>query len=250
MRKIIFLLYCIIWCQALLADNISGIYSIHTNSHQEPASKVSISVKDSKKIIHPRKNGSFTLKKVNPSSDSILIESPNFNSPIVLPSAFPQGTGIKYTLWIVENYTKDSCIIDITYKPTPLQIETLYGGVIIKKEELETTGEQTVLPAINIKFPQKSFTTFTGSSDPLFYVDGVQTLDIDNFPISEIAYVEYVSANSAASASLGSRGGNGAILITTLSKFQSSHGKQDNVEEVHIRIKANCDSDIPKHHKE
>lgn len=250
MRKIIFLLYCIIWCQALLADNISGIYSIHTNSHQEPASKVSISVKDSKKIIHPGKNGSFTLKKVNPSSDSILIESPNFNSPIVLPSAFPQGTGIKYTLWIVENYTKDSCIIDITYKPTPLQIETLYGGVIIKKEELEATGEQTVLPAINIKFPQKSFTTFTGSSDPLFYVDGVQTLDIDNFPISEIAYVEYVSANSAASASLGSRGGNGAILITTLSKFQSSHGKQDNVEEVHIRIKADCNSDIPKHHKE
>lgn len=53
-----------------------------------------------------------------------------------------------------------------------------------------------------------------GNSDPLFIVDGMKVLSIDNIPPSDIANIEILK-DAASSAIYGTEGANGVIIITT-----------------------------------
>lgn len=213
------------------AENIAGVYkSVNPK-------EVSISILGGDKVEHPDKRGRFTLKNVDLSKDTMLIESPTLEFPIAMPIAHPQGAQYVSAYIITEKVVEDGVWVDFCYKPKPISLPTLYGGIVIKREDLESTGEQSVLSAVKVKYPQQSLTTFNGNTTPLYFVDGVETTDITGFPVRETAYVEYVSPTSSACASLGARGANGAILITTKTKFETTLGYKGDPEEKHIEIK-------------
>lgn len=228
MKKIWALLAGIIVPFCVYSGTAYGIYK------SKNPKEISISIVGKDKVVHPDKKGRFTLKDVNVGKDTMQIISPQFSFAIKMPLAHPMGAEYpcSYIITEVDSVAK----IDFCYKPNPPSYPTMYGGTIIKKEELESTGEQNVLAAVQIKYPQNSYSTLLGTTTPLFFVDGVETFDISHYPVREIAYVEYVKPTNAASASLGYRGANGAILLTTMTKYITSRGYVNEPEEKHIII--------------
>ncbi|MBO4531082.1 MAG: hypothetical protein J5767_10650 [Paludibacteraceae bacterium] len=219
---------------SMYAENISGTYVTSDNPKE-----ITISVVGKGEEVHPDKKGRFTIKNVDVSKDSLQIYTPYADTSFTIALAHPQGAK-HASSYIIKEFSVMSGgdtirMVDVCYKPKPVSVSysTVYGGTIITNRELEATGEQNVMAALSIKYQQAAYSTLNGSTTPLYFVDGVETNDISHYPVREIAYVEYVKPTNAASTSLGVRGANGAILLTTMSKYLSEKGFDPDPEEKH-----------------
>jgi len=219
---------------SMYAENISGTYVTSDNPKE-----ITISVVGKGEEVHPDKKGRFTIKNVDVSKDSLRIYTPYADTSFTIALAHPQGAK-HVSSYIIKEFSVMSGgdtvrMVDVCYKPKPVSLSysTVYGGTIITNRELEATGEQNLMAALSIKYQQAAYSTLNGSTTPLYFVDGVETNDISHYPVREIAYVEYVKSTNAASTSLGVRGANGAILLTTMSKYLSEKGFDPAPEEKH-----------------
>ncbi|MBR5971800.1 MAG: hypothetical protein IK017_03995 [Paludibacteraceae bacterium] len=223
---------------SMYAENISGTYVASDNPKE-----ITISVVGKGEEVHPDKKGRFTIKNVDVSKDSLRIYTPYVDTSFTIALAHPQGAK-HASSYIIKEFSVMSGgdtvrMVDVCYKPksVSLSYSTVYGGTIITNRELEATGEQNLMAALSIKYQQAAYSTLNGSTTPLYFVDGVETNDISHYPVREIAYVEYVKSTNAASTSLGVRGANGAILLTTMSKYLSGKGIDPDPEEKHCFFK-------------
>lgn len=175
--------------------------------------RVSINSQPLKKIS---KRGYFSIKKADLEKDTLFFYEDETSAPYY----FSLGG-----LDDIQIDVKDS-IITATMKKRLPEISTFYGGTILTQKDLEATGEQTALAAVYRKYPSNIAVTLNGNTTPIFYLDGVETGDVSGISVMEIAYVEYVKSTNPACASLGMRGGNGIILFTTKTKYESSLSKE------------------------
>lgn len=204
MKKAILFLGLTILPALVQAETISGEYISKSKND------VSLLIKRIGKIARPSKKGAFSLKNVDIDNDTLVVKSPRFENSVLLPI---KGT-CQFTITEEENR------LVVKQAKAPFNPPTAYNGIIVTKESLEKTGERMALAAINLKIPrQNSPTTFSGNTEPLYFIDGLLTSDISTIPLSEIAYAEVVRATNAESASLGARGANGMILLTTENKY-------------------------------
>ena len=233
-KRLMALLFGMVVSMGMYAENISGTYVTCDNPKE-----ITISVVGKGNEVHPDKKGRFTIKNVDVTKDSLLIYTPYADTSYTIALVHPQGAKYASTYIIKELSVMSEGdtvrMVDVCYKPKPVSLSysTVYGGTIITNRELEATGEQNVMAALSIKYQQAAYSTLNGSTTPLYFVDGVETNDISHYPVREIAYVEYVKSTNAASTSLGVRGANGAILLTTMSKYLSEKGFDPDPEEKH-----------------
>jgi hypothetical protein len=183
----------------------------------------------------------YSLKKYQ--SPDLLVYSFFYENENAAPYYFSLGG-----LDDIKIYVKDSVITAKMKKRMP-EISTFYGGNIITQEDLLATGEMTALAAVYRKFPSNSKTTFNGNTSPVYFVDGVETMDVSGIPVMEVAYIEYVKPTNPACASLGMRGANGIILFTTKTKYESSLSKEyfQPEREINIIRKFDAASELKKY---
>lgn len=174
--------------------------------------QVRVATSSSPQLKKLSKRGYFSFKKVDLQKDTFFFYENEESSPYYFSLAGKDDIKI---------YVSDSLVIGTMKKRVP-QIPTVYGGTIVTQEELKATGEMTALEAVNRRFPSNTTTSFTGSLQPIYFIDGVETGSVSGIPIMEIAYVEVVLPSNPACAALGMRGGNGMVLFTTLSRYKTS----------------------------
>lgn len=221
MKKTIVILGLSILPALLSAETVSGRYIMKGKND------ISLLIKSVGKVARPDKKGRFTLKNADVENDTIVVKSPRFENSVFLPL---KGTSI---LTITEQDNQ----LEVKQEKAPFVPPTAYNGIILTKQEMERTGERMVLSAINVKIPkQNSPTTFGGTTEPLYFVDGLLSSDISTIPLSEIAYAEVVRASNAETAALGARGANGMILLTTENKYRIENPDWNEPKEFTIQV--------------
>lgn len=160
------------------------------------------------------KKGRFRLKGVDCKNDTLVFESFK-NQSIVVPLC---GNTIVSVL-------RSDAKTDVELKKEQRRPNSVYGGNIYTKADLEQTGETALLKAIMVKSPQGSASSFLMNTTPLYFIDGAEVMAID-LPVKEVGYVEVVKATNSASSAFGVRGANGAILVTTEVKWKSMLGEE------------------------
>ncbi|MCB9018373.1 MAG: hypothetical protein H6544_07245 [Prevotellaceae bacterium] len=205
-KKIALLLMSLPIALLAQAETVSGSYT--SNGVGEKGVKVWSS---SGQSTQTNKKGKFSLKKINPETDTLYFEKKGVKSVIV-----PLSGNSTVTISMKNGSSKVELSIP-EKRPSGL-----YGGLIYTREELEKTGEISVSGALSIKNPQLIPSTFTGNTTPLYFVDGTEVYSIEGIPVKEVGYVEVVKASNAGNAAWGARGANGAIVITTAVKMSSS----------------------------
>lgn len=209
--RIISIISVIIFSAPIFAQTLSGVVQGKIDVKQ-----VRVSTSSSPQLKKVSKRGYFSFRKVDLEKDTFFF----YENENALPYYFTLGG-----MDDIEVDVKDSLITGTMKKRLP-EIPTVYGGVIVKQEELKATGEMTALEAVNRKYQSHGATTFLGSSLPIYFLDGVETTNVTGIPIMEIAYVEVVLSSNPACAALGMRGGNGIVLFTTQANYEASLSKE------------------------
>lgn len=218
----------------LLSQSISGVIDGDVDKKS-----IRVSTNSSPELKKTSKRGTFSFKKADLYKDTLFF----YENENAAPYYFSLGG-----LDDIKIYVKDSVITAKMKKRMP-EISTFYGGNIITQEDLLATGEMTALAAVYRKFPSNSKTTFNGNTTPVYFVDGVETMDVSGIPVMEVAYIEYVKPTNPACASLGMRGANGIILFTTKTKYESSLSKEyfQPEREINIIRKFDAASELKKY---
>lgn len=206
------------------AETISGHYTSST-----PAGKgeVTFTNKRTGKSASLDKKGNFSLKSVETEKDTLVIFSKAWN----------RTTFVSMDGCVEFNINEGESFVDITQKKAPYVPDSEHGGQILMRESLEKTGESMTLSAVYSKVPKPNISTsFTGNQNPIYFLDGLETNDISNIPLSEVAYVEYVKPSNPECTSLGARGGNGMILVTSDTKYKTSNPRWNEPNEFHKHI--------------
>ncbi len=209
------------------AETISGHYSSST-----PTGKgdVTFTNKRTGKSTTLDKKGNFSLKNADPEKDTLVVFTVSRNRTTFLS----MDGCVEFLI------NEEDDFVDVVQKKAPFVPDSEYGGQMLTKESLEKTGESMTLAAVYVKVPKPNVSTsFTGSQDPLFFLDGLQTSDISTLPLSEVAYVEYVKPSNPECASMGAKGANGMILVTSDTKYKTSNPKWDEPKEFHKHILTN-----------
>ncbi|MBO7427512.1 MAG: hypothetical protein J6U08_02235 [Paludibacteraceae bacterium] len=189
---------------------------------------ISITVKRTGKSTQPDKKGKFSLRNVDPSQDTLVLYSGTRNRTLFLPA---KGC-------VEFNIKDEKDLVDIVQKRAAFEPMSEHSGQIYMKESLEKTGESMTLAAINAKVPRSNVvTTFNGSLDPIYFVDGLEASEISTLPLSEVAYVEVVRPSNPACTELGARGANGMILVTTMTKYRTQNLLWNEPTEYHWEIR-------------
>lgn len=210
------------------AETITGQYSSDL-----PFKKgdVSISVKRTGKSTQIDKKGRFSLRNVDPDQDTLVLYSATRNRTSFLPM---KGC----VEFIIKDEKKR---VDIVQKRATFDPTSEHNGQIYMKESLEKTGESMTLAAINAKVPRSNVaTSFNGSLEPIYFVDGLEVSEISTLPLSEVAYVEVVRPSNPACTELGARGANGMILVTTETKYKTQNPLWNEPTEYHWEIRTNA----------
>jgi hypothetical protein len=205
-KKIELLLLSLSFAFFAHAENVTGFYKDNGTGVK------GVTVRSSSgKSTQTNKKGKFSLKKVNLETDTLFFEGNNVKS-VIVPLAGKsiieisiQGGNTKVDLKKPENKPSGS-----------------YGGLIYTREELEKTGEISILGALKVKNPQIIATTLTGTTTPLYFVDGTEVYSIEGMSVKEVGFVELVKASNSGNSMWGARGANGAIIITTNTKLETS----------------------------
>ncbi len=207
------------------AETITGQY---TSDLPFKKGDVSISVKRTGKSTQPDKKGRFSLRNVDPSQDTLVLYSATRNRTSFLPVRECVEFIIKDENWHVDVIQRRAAFV-----PT-----SEHGGQIYMKESLEKSGESMTLAAINAKVPRSNVaTTFNGSLEPIYFVDGIEVNEISTLPLSEVAYVEVVRPSNPACTELGARGANGMILVTTVSRYRMQNPRWNEPMEFHWEMR-------------
>ena len=196
----------IIFSAPVFAQSLSGVVQGSIDVKQ-----VRVATSSSPQPKKVSKRGYFSFKKVDLEKDTFFFYENENATPYYFSLAGKDDIQVD---------VNDSLITGTMTKRLP-EIPTVYGGTIVKQEDLKATGEMTALAAVNRKFQSNPATTLTGSSTPIYFLDGVETSNVVGIPVMEIAYVEVVLPSNSACASLGMRGGNGMVLFTTKTKYES-----------------------------
>lgn len=207
------------------AESITGQYSSDI-----PFKKgdVSIFVKRIGKSTQPDKKGRFSLKNANLYQDTLVLYSATHDKASYIP--------MKGCVEFIIKEEKGK--LDIVQKRAPFDPSSEHGGQIYTKETLEKTGESMTLAAINAKVPRNTIaTTFKGSLEPIYFLDGIEVAEIATLPLSEIAYVEVVKPSNPECAALGARGANGMILVTSMTKYRMQDPHWNEPMEYHWEIR-------------
>lgn len=155
------------------------------------------------KVVETDKRGRFKVKHINAKTDTIFLSY--LGKTVVAP-------------------LEGKHVVKVERKDSSLSVELLepekrpsgqYGGVILTNSDLKATGANYLKEAVDKRFPQRLFTSFNGSNQPLYFIDGVETTSLNGLTVDEVAYVEVVRPADPAASNWGSRGGNGAVLVTT-----------------------------------
>ena len=216
--KNIVLLLVLSFSASLFAKTVTGTYKV------DNCKEVSISVQGKDKVVHPDKRGRFSVKDVDLEEDVLLIHSPNGKDTFQISLQ-----GHSY----MEISEQDS-LVDVMLIPRPFEPATAYDGIILMQKDLLMTGETNSLAAVKVKYPQSPATSFNGSMEPLYFLDGIEVSDISHITIQETAYVEVVRPSNPACTSFGSRGGNGLILLTTQTRFSVLYPEKDRLKKRHL----------------
>lgn len=166
---------------------------------------------DRDRVSETDKRGRFKVKNVKVDSDTLFFE-PYKGKAIVVPL---EGKSI------VKVQRRDS-LVSVELAVPEKRPSGMYGGMILTQKDLSNTGANYALEAVYKRVPQRVITTFNGSIQPLYFLDGVEVNTLSGIPVIEVAYVEIVKATDAAASNWGSRGGNGAILFTTKGKYETT----------------------------
>jgi TonB-linked SusC/RagA family outer membrane protein len=100
---------------------------------------------------------------------------------------------------------------------SPIQLKEIPTGNITSQLQGRVSGVNVSgdgRPGVPAKVRIRGFATFTGFNDPLYIVDGVPTLDIDELNPDDVESMSVLKDAGAASI-YGSRSANGVILIKT-----------------------------------
>ena len=207
------------------AETITGKYTSDT-----PYKKGDVSIvnKRTGKNTQPDKKGRFSLKDTDPRQDTLVLYSATSGKASFVP--------MKGCVEFIIKEEKGK--LDIIQKRAPFDPSSEHGGQIYTKETLEKTGESMTLAAINAKVPRNTIaTTFKGSLEPIYFVDGLEVGEISTLPLSEVAYVEVVKPSNPECAALGARGANGMILVTSMTKYRMQDPHWNEPMEYHWEIK-------------
>lgn len=207
------------------AETITGKYTSDT-----PYKKGDVTIinKRTGKNTQPDKKGSFSMKSTDPNRDTLVL----YSAVSGKTSSIPMKGCVEFII------KEEKGEMDIVQKRAPFEPTSEHSGQIYMKEALEKTGESMTLAAINAKVPRNNVaTTFKGSLEPIYFVDGLEVGEISTLPLSEVAYVEVVKPSNPECAALGARGANGMILVTTETRYRMQNPHWSEPKEYHWEIK-------------
>ncbi|MCR5498253.1 MAG: hypothetical protein K6F48_10465 [Paludibacteraceae bacterium] len=207
------------------AETITGQYTSDT-----PYKKGDVSIvnKRTGKNTQPDKKGRFSLKDTDPRQDTLVLYSATSGKA----SFVPMKGCVEFVI------KEDKNRVDVVQRRAPFEPTSEHSGQIYMKESLERTGESMTLAAINAKVPRSNVaTTFNGSLEPIYFVDGLEVSEISTLPLSEVAYVEVVRPSNPACTELGARGANGMILVTTESNYRMQNPHWNEPMEYHWEMR-------------
>lgn len=206
------------------AETITGRYSSNLPFKK---GEISISNKRTGKSTQLDKKGRFALRNVDIDHDTLVLFAANRNRTTFLPA--------KGCVEFIIKEEDDK--VDVLQKRMVQEPAGEHGGQIYLKESLEKTGESMTLAAVNTRAPRSTvYTTFTGNTEPIYFVDNIEVAEIATLPLSEVAYVEIVRPSSPECAALGARGANGMIFVTTENKYRTENPAWNEPREYHVEI--------------
>ncbi|KAB8154217.1 SusC/RagA family TonB-linked outer membrane protein [Kordia sp. TARA_039_SRF] len=206
----------------LSAQDISGVVSDATG----PVPGVNVSVKGTNNGTATNFDGEYTIKNVK-STDILVFSYVGYKTQEI-----PVGeqTTINVTLESDQNALDEVVVVGYGAKK-----KSLVTGAIssVDAEDIKSVSNQRVEQALQGRTSGVTVssssgspgsgaririrgTGSSGSSEPLFIVDGMKVSNIDNIPPSDIENLE-VLKDAASAAIYGTEGANGVIIITTKS---------------------------------
>jgi TonB-linked SusC/RagA family outer membrane protein len=206
----------------LSAQDISGVVSDATG----PVPGVNVSVKGTNNGTATNFDGEYTIKNVK-STDILVFSYVGYKTQEI-----PVGeqTTINVTLESDQNALDEVVVVGYGAKK-----KSLVTGAIssVDAEDIKSVSSQRVEQALQGRTSGVTVssssgspgsgaririrgTGSSGSSEPLFIVDGMKVSNIDNIPPSDIENLE-VLKDAASAAIYGTEGANGVIIITTKS---------------------------------
>ena len=208
--------------QLVLAQSIP-FNGLIVDGQQQPLGKVKVSVNGVKnKFTRTDKQGRFGLSNIK-QGDVLELKGKNFACDVTVEDI----NGIRITI-IDSRATPQSApeLADFGYGYVKRR-EYSSRSTGVTGAELVATGAKDILEALSAKIPGMNFKpagygetstvqmggtkSFSGSSMPLFIVDGMKATSIDHLRITDVEYVEVSKDGSM----YGSEGANGVIIIKT-----------------------------------
>ena len=173
-------------------------------------SDVTIRTSVNEKIVKTNRKGYFKVKGISTEKDTVFVEITN-NDVLEIP------------LWGANQLTVrqmgDSVFVERGERK--MVVNSSYGGTLITRDALESTGETNLLKAIALKAPGVEYVqenllirgikSFNLSNNPLYILDGVETTQVSYLTVMEVESVEVLK--DASTSMFGLKGGNGVIII-------------------------------------
>ncbi len=178
---------------------------------KKAVSDLTISASQKSKPVKTNRKGYFRIKGLSTENDTLFVSEIVKNEVLVIP------------LWganqITIEKTKDSVLIQRERrKESPV---SAYGGTVVTRKDLESTGEINLLKAIALKVPGVEYSnenliirginSINSSTYPLYILDGVETAQASFLTVMEVETVEILKDSSTSM--FGIKGGNGVVII-------------------------------------
>ena len=172
--------------------------------------EVTINTSANEKTAKTNRKGYFKVKGISTGKDTLFVGITS-NEVLEIP------------LWGANQITVrqmgDSVFVERGERK--VIVNSSYGGTLITRDALESTGETNLLKAIALKAPGVEYVqgnllirgvkSFNLSNNPLYILDGMETTQVSYLTVMEVESVEVLK--DASTSMFGLKGGNGVIII-------------------------------------
>jgi len=209
MRKNLIIAFLMLNSVAIFAGNEIVEGFVFKDKKAVPGVIIKNSAND--KMVKTNKKGRFSIKGLSTEKDTIFVSGIIKNDELEIP------------LWSANLITVQITGNTVSTERSRRKVapSPAYGGTMITREALETTGEINLLRAISLKTPGVEYAnenliirgknSINSSLYPLYILDGIETTQVSFLTVMEVETVEILK--DASSSMFGVRGGNGVVII-------------------------------------
>ncbi len=209
MKKIIIFLFLLVCNTVIFAGN--EVVEGYIFNDKKGIPDLTVKTSEKSKPVKTNRKGHFRIKGIATESDTLFVSGLIHNEVLIIP------------LWganqITIRQTKDSVFVGRERRKVPPV--SAYGGTMVTRETLETTGETNLLKAIALKVPGveyandnliiRGINSINSNIYPLYILDGTETTYASFLTVVEVETVEILK--DASTSIFGMRGGNGVVII-------------------------------------